>query len=55
MLDFSDFDPDDLRGRPAYFHEDSEKRELIRTSPALKDHRVEIAAFFASHQEVKER
>lgn len=55
VLDFSDFDPDDLRGRPAYFHEDSEKRELIRTSPALKDHRVEIAAFFASHQEVKER
>lgn len=54
-LDFSNYSPNDPRGRIDYFYEDREKRELIRTSPALKDHRVEIAAFFASHQEVKER
>ena len=54
-LDFSDYYPEYPRSQIDYFYQDDEKRELIRTSPALKDHRVEIAAFFASHQEVKER
>ena len=38
-----------------YFHEDAEKSELLRISDALKNHRVEIAAFFAAHEERKER
>ena len=37
-----------------FFHEDSEKNELILTSDALKDHREEIAAFFASNPDRKE-
>ena len=38
-----------------YFYQDLEKNELLRTSERLKDHRVEIAAFFASHPDRKER
>ena len=38
-----------------YYHEDSEKLELLRVSDALKDHRIEIAAFFEAHEDRKER
>ena len=38
-----------------YYHEDSEKQELLRISDALKDHRAEIAAFFEAHEGRKER
>lgn len=38
-----------------YYHHDDEKNELIRISDALKDHRVEIAAFFADHPDSEER
>ena len=38
-----------------YYHEDSEKTELLRISDALKDHRPEIAAFFEAHEGRKER
>ena len=38
-----------------YFYQDLEKNELLRTCERLKDHRVEIAAFFASHPDRKER
>ena len=37
-----------------FYPKDDEKNELIRTSDALKDHRVEIAAFFADHPDSKE-
>ena len=37
-----------------YYHDD-EKNELLRTCEKLKDHRVEIAAFFSSHPDDKER
>ncbi len=43
------------RSEIPYYHEDSEKAELLRTSDALKAHRTEIAAFFADHTESKER
>ena len=39
----------------SYYHEDSEKQELLRISDALKDHRTEIAAFFEAHEGRKER
>ena len=38
-----------------FFHQDQEQNELLRTCEALKDHRVEIAAFFADHPDSKER
>ena len=38
-----------------YFHQRAEKQELLRISDALKDHRVTIAAYFADHEESKER
>lgn len=38
-----------------YFHSDEEKNELLRTSDALKDHRTEIASFFADHEDKNER
>ena len=38
-----------------YFHQDLEKNELLRTCEKLKDHRVEIAAFFESHPDREER
>ncbi len=38
-----------------YFYQDSEKCELIKNSPALKEHRVEIAAYFREHTDAEER
>lgn len=38
-----------------FFHQDHEQNELLRTCDALKDHRVEIAAFFADHPDDRER
>jgi len=43
------------RSETPFYHEDSEKQELLRISDALKKHRVEIAAFFADHTESEER
>ena len=43
------------RSEVPYYHEDSEKTELLRTCDALKNDRVEIAAFFAEHSDNKER
>ncbi len=37
-----------------YYHHDEEKNELLRTCEALKDHRTEIAAFFADHPDRKD-
>ena len=47
----------DLFGRSEipYYHYDAEKQELIRESDALKDHRVTIAAYFADHEDRRER
>jgi len=45
----------DARTELAYYHQDEEKQELIRTSDALKDHRVTIAAYFADHEDRRER
>ncbi len=45
----------DARTDIAHYHEDTEKNELLRISDALKNHRVEIAAFFAEHEDSKER
>ncbi len=38
-----------------YYYQDGEKSELLRTCDALKDHRTEIAAFFANHPGRRER
>ena len=38
-----------------YYYHDAEKQELIRSSPALKDHRTEIATFFDTHPDAEER
>ena len=38
-----------------FYHHDREKNELLRTSDALKDNRIEIAAFFADHPDSRER
>ena len=38
-----------------YYYQDGEKSELLRTCDALKDHRTEIAAFFADHPGRRER
>ena len=45
----------DARTDIPYYHEDSEKQELLRISDALKNHRTEIAAFFEAHEGRKER
>ena len=45
----------DARTELAYYHQNAEKQELIRTSDALKDHRVTIAAYFADHEDRRER
>ena len=45
----------DARRSIPYFHEDNEKNELLRTCDALKDHRIEIATFFETHTDDKER
>lgn len=44
-----------IHGGVAYYHHDAEKQELIRTCAELKDHRVEIAAYFDAHEDKKER
>ena len=44
----------DLKWEVEFFHQDEEQNELLRTCERLKDHRVEIAAFFASHPDDKE-
>ena len=52
QLSHHDFDaPSEI---PYYYH-DAVKNELLRTSDALKDHRAEIAAFFAVHEDSEER
>jgi len=38
-----------------YYYAPDEKNELLRNCLALKDHRKEIAAFFESHEDRKER
>lgn len=38
-----------------YYHSDEEKNELLRTGDALKDHRPEIATFFADHKDKGEQ
>ena len=38
-----------------YYYAPDEKNELLRNCLALKDHRKEIAAFFESHEDNKER
>ena len=38
-----------------YYYHDAEKQELIRSSPALKGHRTEIATFFDTHPDAEER
>ena len=38
-----------------YFSEDYEKAELLRNCDALKEHRLEIATFFAEHEDRNER
>lgn len=45
----------DLRWEAEYFHQDEEKNELLRTCEKLNNHRMEIAAFFASQPDEKER
>ncbi len=51
-VSFHDFT---ARSEIDYYHEDREKNELLRTSDALKDHRKEIAAFFADHLDSRKR
>ena len=38
-----------------FFYQDEEKNELLRTCEKLRDHRVEIAAFFEAHPDREER
>ena len=45
----------DARSEIPYYYHDAEKQELLRISDALKDHRVAIAAYFADHEDSKER
>ena len=45
----------DARTEIAYYHQAAEKQELLRTSDALKKHRVTIAAYFAEHEDREER
>ena len=45
----------DARSEIPYYHHDAEKQELIRTSDALKDHRVTIAAYLSEHEDRRER
>lgn len=45
----------DARSEIPYYHEDDEKAELLRNCIALKDHRKEIATFFAEHEDRRER
>ena len=45
----------DAHSEIPYYHEDDEKAELLRNCIALKDHRKEIATFFAEHEDRRER
>ena len=45
----------DARSTIPYYYHSAEKQELLRISDALKDHRVTIAAYFADHEDSKER
>ena len=45
----------DLRWEAEYFHQDEEKNELLRSCEKLNSCRMEIAAFFASQSDEKER
>ena len=45
----------DARSEIPYYHYSDEKQELLRISDALKNHRVTIAAYFADHEDSKER
>ena len=45
----------DARSEIPYYHEDDEKAELLRNCITLKDHRKEIATFFAEHEDRRER
>ena len=45
----------EARRETEYYHHDAEKQELIRSSDALKDHRIEIATFFDTHPDARER
>ena len=38
-----------------YYYDPDEQNELLRTCSELNDHRIEIAAFFANHEDRKER
>ena len=38
-----------------YYHEESERKELLRICDALKNNKTEIAAFFVEHSDNKER
>ena len=53
-LQFSHHDFDAPSEIP-YYHEENERNELLRICDALKDHRTEIAVFFAEHSDNKER
>ena len=45
----------EARRETEYYYHDAEKQELIRNSDALKDHRTEIATFFDTHPDARER
>ena len=53
-LEHIPYDYEARRETEYYFH-DAEKQELIRDSDALKDHRIEIATFFDTHPDARER
>ena len=38
-----------------YYYHDPEKQELLKSCDALKDHRIEIATFFDTHEDAEER
>ena len=45
----------DARSDIPYYTEDHEKNELLRSCSTLKDHRLEIATFFAEQEDRRER
>ena len=53
-LQLSGHDFNGLGGLP-YYHAPDNVNEFIRTSDAISEHRTEIAAFFASHEDSRER
>ena len=52
-LQFMGFDP--TYSDAPFYGDVGEKNELLRESDALKDHRVEVAAYFAAHEDNTER